>query len=268
MGEGDRRGERLSHDPYADLPALYDLEHETFHDDVDLYLRLAEVVGDPILELGCGSGRVLVPLAMAGHRVTGIDRSAAMLDQARAVVEETGVADRVTLIDAAMTDADRVAGAGFGLVLVSLNGLMHLTTATDQRRALAAARGALDPRGMLVIDTLNPTPDAFATFDGRVVHEGSWERADGTHVDRFSSRTHCPAEQLIGTELWYDLTDPSGAVRRVRSEFPMRYVTPAELELLLELTGFVEWKLYGSYDLDPFEDDSERLIITAEVTPS
>jgi SAM-dependent methyltransferase len=226
------------------------------------------VVGDPILELGCGSGRVLVPLAMAGHRVTGIDRSAPMLDRARAVVEEAGVGNHVTLIDAAMTDAERVADEGFGLVLVSLNGLMHLTTATDQRRALAAARGALDPRGMLVIDTLNPTPDAFATFDGRVVHEGSWERSDGTRVDRFSSRTHSPAEQLIATDLWYDLTDPSGEMRRVRSEFPMRYVTPAELELLLELTGFVEWKLYGSYDLDPFDDDSERLIVTAEVTPS
>ena len=48
----------------------------------------------------------------------------------------------------------------------------------------------------------------------------------------------------------------------------MRYVVPAELELLLELTGFVEWKLYGSYDLDPFDDTSERLIVTAEVTPS
>jgi hypothetical protein len=37
---------------------------------------------------------------------------------------------------------------------------------------------------------------------------------------------------------------------------------------MLELTGFVEWKRYGSYELDPFQDDSERLIFTAEVTPS
>ena len=62
-------------DPYAELPDLYDLEHAGFSDDVELYLRLAEVVGDPILELGCGTGRVLAPLAAAGHRITGIDRS-------------------------------------------------------------------------------------------------------------------------------------------------------------------------------------------------
>ena len=73
-------------DPYAELPELYDLEHAEFTEDVDLYLRLAEVVGDPILELGCGTGRVLAPLAAAGHRVTGIDRSRAMLDRARATL--------------------------------------------------------------------------------------------------------------------------------------------------------------------------------------
>ena len=62
-------------DPYAELPELYDLEHAGFTEDIDLYLRLAEVVGDPILELGCGTGRVLGPLAAAGHRITGVDRS-------------------------------------------------------------------------------------------------------------------------------------------------------------------------------------------------
>jgi SAM-dependent methyltransferase len=59
-------------DPYAELPELYDLEHAGLTEDIDLYLRLAEVVGDPILELGCGTGRVLGPLAAAGNRITGV----------------------------------------------------------------------------------------------------------------------------------------------------------------------------------------------------
>ena len=87
-------------------------------------------------------------------------------------------------------------------------------------------------------------------------------------IDRFSARTHDSAEQRIDTELWYDLTDPAGHIRRVRSGFPMRYLVASELALLLEVSGFVEWKLYGSYDLDPFDDGSDRLIVTAEVTPS
>jgi hypothetical protein len=225
-------------DPYATLPELYDLEHRDFGDDVALYLRLAEVVGDPMLARASD--------AIAGAELT----------------------DRVQLVHGEMTAADTAPGGPFGLVIFSLNGLLHLSSQREQRLALMAARRALDPRGMLVIDTLNPVPELLASFDGRVSHEGSWPLPDGARVDRFAARTHAPATQRIETDLWYDIVDPHGALRRVRTAFPMRYLAPAELELLLELSGFVEWKLYGSYDLDPFEDGSERLIVTAEVTPS
>lgn len=253
-------------DPYASLPELYDLEHAAFDDDIDLYLQFAEVVGDPILELGCGTGRVLVPLAEAGYRVTGLDRSGPMLQ--RAAEATAGLRDRVTLVEAPMASADAAPGGPFGLVLLTLNGLLHLPTVAEQRAVLEAARRALDPRGMLVIDVLSPSPDILAIFDGRVQHEGAWQREDGMAVDRFSARTHAPSTQRIDTDLWFDLVDPSGRLTRIRSEFPMRYVTRSELELLLEISGFVEWRVYGAYDLEPYGDTSERLIVTAEVTPS
>jgi SAM-dependent methyltransferase len=257
-------------DPYAELPELYDLEHAGLTEDIDLYLRLAEVVGDPILELGCGTGRVLGPLAAAGNRITGVDRSEAMLGRARSLLREPAgpLSQRVTLLEGLMTEAERAPGGPFGLVIFSLNGLMHLSTMTEQREALASARRALDPRGMLVVDLIHPTPELLTAFDGRVRHEGAWRKSDGTRVDRFSARTHDAAEQTIETELWYDLVDPTGHIRRVRSGFPMRYLVASEIALLLELTGFVEWKIYGSYDLDPYDDGSDRLIVTAEVTPS
>jgi hypothetical protein len=151
---------------------------------------------------------------------------------------------------------------------VALNGLMHLPTAGDQRRALQSARRALDPRGQLLVDLLNPTPEALRAFDHSLIHEGNWSLEDGTRVDKFAARRVAPASQTIQTELWYDLTAADGALRRVATSFPLRYVHPAELELMLELAGFVEWQLYGSYELDPFGDQSDRLIAAAEVTPS
>jgi SAM-dependent methyltransferase len=266
----NQRSEPSLDDPYAELPELYDLEHVGFTEDIDLYLRLAEVVGDPVLELGCGTGRVLGPLAAAGNRVTGIDRSRPMLDRARSVLaaDSNSGSQRVTLVEGSMTEAERAPGGPFGLVIFSLNGFMHLPVLGEQRAALASARRALDPRGMLVVDLLNPTPELLTTLDGRVRHEGSWQKSGGTMVDRFSVRTHDSAEQTIDTALWYDLIDPTGQLRRVRSGFPMRYLLASELALLLELTGFVEWKIYGSYDLDPYDHESDRLIVTAEVTPS
>jgi hypothetical protein len=100
------------------------------------------------------------------------------------------------------------------------------------------------------------------------MHEGSWSLSAEGRADRFAARMHLPAEQRIETELWYDLTQADGRLRRVRTNFPMRYLVRSELELLLELTGFAEWRVYGSYDLDPYDDRSERLLVTAEVTPS
>src|SRR5829696_10327692 len=186
-------------DPYAELPELYDLEHAGFTEDIDLYLRLAEVVGGPILELGCGTGRVLGPLAAAGNRVTGIDRSRPMLNRARSTMQADSNTDlrRVTLVEGSMTEAESAPGGPFGLVVFSLNGLMHLSDMAAQRAALASARRALDPRGMLVIDVLNPTPELLATLDGRVQHEGSWQKSAGTVVDRFSARAHDSAEQRL-----------------------------------------------------------------------
>ncbi|CAA9546534.1 MAG: hypothetical protein AVDCRST_MAG19-302 [uncultured Thermomicrobiales bacterium] len=257
-----------SADPYADLPELYDLEHAGYVDDLDLYLNLALVVGDPILELGCGTGRLLVPLADAGHRITGLDLSRPMLDRAAVTVDEAGVAPRVTLHRGGMTDAGAAPGGPFGLVIVALNSLLHLPTAAAQREALAAARGVLDPRGQLVIDVLNPSPEALRSLEQGVAHEGTWRLASGDRVDKFAARRVAPSTQRIDTELWYDRLTGDGTVRRTATGYPMRYVHPAELELMLELTGFAEWRIYGGYDLDPFEDLSERLIVTAEVTPS
>lgn len=264
----DRLMDASGTDAYAAIAVLYDLEHASFEADLDLYRNVAEAVGDPILELGCGSGRVLVPLAGCGFRVTGLDRSPPMLALARDRAQGAGVSPWVTLATGTMTDAASVAGGPFGLVLIPLDGILHLDRPEEQRAALAAARAALDPRGQLVLDVLNPSPETLRGFDGTVVAEGAWTLPDGTRVDKFSSRRHNQAEQLIETQLWYDLLSPDGSLRRVRTAFSMRYLHRAELELLLEVTGYAQWELYGSYELEPLEDGSDRLIVLAEATAS
>ncbi len=263
-----RQPASLEPDPYAGIPDLYDLEHGLYDEDLSLYLNLAEVVGDPILELGCGTGRILVPLAEAGWRITGLDRSPAMLAACHAAVAAAGVQSGVHLVELDLTAAATAPGGPFGVVIIGLNGLMHLPSLDAQRACLEAARQALDPRGQLVIDLLNPTPDTLRSFDHGVVHEGRWTTPDGAVVDKFGSRRVSPAAQSIETQLWYDTVAPDGSVRRTTSEFTLRYIHQPELALMLELSGFVEVRFYGSYDLDPFDDASERLIVTADVSPS
>jgi SAM-dependent methyltransferase len=257
--------QRFEHpDPYAAIPELYDLEHATYDDDLDLYRNLARGIDQPILELGCGSGRIVVPLATMGLRVTGLDSSPPMLARAAMAVEAAGVTDRVTLRAGSMVTADRVLAGPFGLVILALNSLLHAATATEQRGTLASARRLLAPGGRLVVDLLNPVPVFLQAMERDVQHEGSWLRADGGRVDKFAARQVFPASQLIETDLWYDVTDLAGGLRRVATSYPLRYLHLAELELLLELVGFSTWQVYGSYDLDHFTDDSDRLLVIAE----
>jgi hypothetical protein len=191
-----------------------------------------------------------------------------MLQRAADAISLADHAGLVQLHQGDMTLASDAPGGPFGVAIVALNGLLHAADFNAQRRLLAHARTALDPRGLLLIDVLNPTPDTLRGFDHSLIHEGFWSTSDGTRVDKFSSRRVLPATQMISTELWYDLTAPDGTVRRIATSMPMRYVHRAELELMLELAGFVEWQIYGSYDLDEFGDHSERLIVAAEVTRS
>jgi SAM-dependent methyltransferase len=255
-------------DAYARIAELYDLEHDAYGDDMDFYINFVEAVGEPVLELGCGTGRLLTGIAEAGYRVTGTDRSGAMLDRARKRVEGSGLEHLVHVAQGEMGDAAEAAGGPFGVAIIALNGLLHVVDPGAQREVLSSVRKALDPRGMLLVDVLNPTPETLRSLDHALAHEGVWHMTDGTRVDKFAARRVAAATQTIATELWYDLTDPSGAVRRIATSMPMRYLHRAELELMLELAGFAEWQVYGSYDLEPFTDQSERLIVAAEVTPS
>ncbi|MGB3327992.1 MAG: class I SAM-dependent methyltransferase [Thermomicrobiales bacterium] len=253
-----------SFDPYADIAELYDLEHDAFDDDLELYLGLLDNVGGPFLEMGAGSGRLLAPVADAGYAVTGLDASKPMLDRARARLKQEGLGKQAQLFQGQMADAASAPGGPFGLIAFSLNALMHLDAPETQRAALRAAREAMKPDGITVIDTMNPTLEQLSHLVGRTHLEGSWELEDGSTVDKWSHRDLFSVDQTIDTLLYYDRTAPDGAIHRTRSSFILRYVTPNELEMMLELAGFSRWQIYGGYDLSPLSDDSDRIIAIAE----
>src|SRR5262249_32297712 len=125
--------------------------------DVNFYRALASEVGTaPILELGCGSGRLLVPLVRDGRRVVGVDRSASMLAAAASRLARTGRrAQRGHLLRGDLRDVP-FGAPHFALVLCPFNTLQHLYTREDFERFLAGARRTLAPGGRLAFDVMNP----------------------------------------------------------------------------------------------------------------
>jgi SAM-dependent methyltransferase len=247
---------------YDTIAPWYDLEFDDFDADLELYRGYASIVGSPILELGCGTGRLLIPLALDGHHLTGVDTSEDMLARAEQRVRANGL-DNVTLQRLDMRALGAFPAAHFHLVFCAVNSFLHLETRDDQLLALRAARRVLHPSGLLVIDLFHPTPSVLHAMDDRLLHDGSWRLDDGTRIDRFSQRRVSPARQMIETTLILDQTGNDGVVRRSVASYRARYIHHFEMLGLLEEAGFALEGSYGSYELDPFEDGSSVMIFVA-----
>ena len=141
--------------PFDRFARFYDGDYRHYDDDLAALLDLAAESGEPILELGCGTGRVLLPLAKASHTVTGVDISPALLDLARQKLRSTHHAARITLIEADLRTFDLPQKA-FAFAFCTSNTLMHLTTQADQLAVLRNAHRHLAPGGLLFIDLFNP----------------------------------------------------------------------------------------------------------------
>jgi SAM-dependent methyltransferase len=215
-----------------------------------------------VLELGCGTGRLLVPLLDAGARVVGLDSAAGMLEVARSRLALYG--ERVRLVDADMCDFsldDR-----FDLAVIGLNTFMHLITQKDQVACLEAIHRHLRPAGLLLLDLANPHSVVQETPLGVVQHRFTRPAPlDPTAtVTLWSSTTMSMAEQLTQTMLFFDeVSGAGGPVQRTTAEVLLRLIYRYELELLLARTGFAVRRLYGDYQSGPYEDGSERLICIA-----
>ena len=252
--------------PYDQIAAYYDLEHRSFTVDIDLYLQFIEAAGGPVLELGCGTGRILRGIAEAGFSVTCVDSSAPMLDFARNALADAGIADDVTLIEGDFAQAGSLPAETYGVAIIGLDSLLHATTQEEQLAALHAAWLALDPRGQLIVDVLHPTPARLMSMDGGLAFNGSWAMSNGCRLDKLVSQSMEPSEQMIHNEIWYEVSGVDGVVNRTRTGFTQRWIGAGELLLMLQLAGFQDWRVYGGYDLDPLESSSDRLIVAAEKT--
>ena len=256
--------------PYDVIPgfgALYDaVPAYAARRDVPFYVTQATGQGGTILELGCGTGRILLPLARAGHTVVGLDGSPAMLARCEEKLrdEPENVRARVTLRGGDARGFD--VGRRFGLVIAPFRVLQHVVTIEDQLRLLAAVARHLAPGGSLVFDVFNPNLRALLSHDG-TEHEDTPETPlpDGRSFRRASRvRLVRWLDQVNDVELAYDVSPRAGAppVRHVQS-FEMRWYLRQELTHLLARGGFVVEAMYGDFDGSALVDGAPEIIVRA-----
>jgi SAM-dependent methyltransferase len=247
-----------TYDPFA---RYYDADFSDYLDDLHFYRELGRRTGGPLLELMCGTGRVLAPLAADGFTITGVDSSPAMLALARERIEAQKLGSKATLIEGDVRDV-ALPEKHFGLAFVAINSFMHLEEVRDQLATLETARRSLSRRGLLVLDLFNPDPTQIVREDNRLVLDRSYE-LDGRQVQKFVAIDSDIATQTSAVTYIYDESDGSGMLARRTMRFTMRWFYRFELEHLLARAGFMLRSLYGSYDLDDYTSASARMIAVA-----
>lgn len=253
---------------YNEIARYYDLSHADLDNDVALVQSLAQEARGPALEVGCGTGRLLLPLARFTP-VIGLDNSAAMLALARDKVRAlpTHQQDNVTLLEADMADFELSAWAqgNVGLALISYNTFMHLETAAALQ-ALAQIHQALAENGRLFIDLANPFAIANTPDDPTLTLERTFlDPEQNQLVLQFASNQIDTDNQLLHVTWIYDATPPEGGpLHRTVAQMAYHYRLPHQIEMMLQESGFRLQQFAGDYDLSLFDEESSRLLVLAQ----
>jgi SAM-dependent methyltransferase len=244
------------YDEYASIAGLYDyVVPYRNRPDVAFFVEAAKAATGPVLEIGCGTGRVLIPIAQAGIEIAGLDLSPQMLQvcRERLQAEPEAVQARVQLVQADMRDFEL--DPHFRLATLPFRPFQHLTTVAEQLACLKSIHRHLVHGGRLILDLFNPSLEALVRDDvgQELGDEPEFTMPDGRRVirrhkivarDRFS--------QVNQVELIYDVTHPDGRQERLVHAFAMRYLFKFEAEHLLARSGFEVEQVYADFDQHPY----------------
>jgi SAM-dependent methyltransferase len=251
----------------ADLySALYDVTVPDWPGEIAFYQTLAlAAAGQDVLEIACGTGRVTLPLARAGVRITGLELSAAMLAQARG--KSAGLPN-VTWVQGDMRTFDL--GRPFGLVIIPGHSFQFMLTPDDQVQCLQCIRRHLLPGGTLVVHLdhqnlgwlggLGTTRHDAFKFGAPVVHPTTGQLIRTAHA-----WTYAPATQTAAvTTVWEEVTaDGVVLARWERPPMPLHCVFRCEMEHLLHRVGLAVEAVYGDFESSGLTDTSDSMIWVA-----
>jgi SAM-dependent methyltransferase len=246
--------------------ALYDLVLEKLEYGLDFYLELARAAGGPVLDVGCGTGRIMLPCLKAGVDVDGLDLFPGMLARLREKASASGFNPQLHQASMAGFRLPR----RYALIMIPFNAFVHNLTTEDQLATLTACRDHLRPGGMLVFDTAFPGPGWIGASSGiRELEMESTHPETGLPVRMWDTRTFDRVEQLQYSYNEIEMLDAKGAVIAIcPSRTTLRWIYKHEMELLLRVAGFPRWNILGGFDGRPLRQENDAMIVQAWTSPA
>ncbi len=240
-------------DEYND-PGIYDCENREFGPDGPFYLALAQRLGGPVLEIGCGTGRITIPLAQQGMAITGLDITPGMLERAKRKAGSLPI--RWVNADARSFRLE----SKYRFIFESGATFQHMLSRADQEGMLARVREHLERQGRLVLSCRMLRPESLASQESEEAWYSYTDEA-GREVRVSGIASYDALTQVMTETAFRRWRDEAGqeVVRRV--PLSLRYTFPQEMEALLHYNGLAVVERYGDWDSSPLGNESKSMIL-------
>ncbi len=246
-------------------PAIYDSVYSYVREDIPFYVNEAIASKGPVLELGCGTGRVTIPIAEAGIPITGLDFSQAMLNVAINKTESIGSQDHVRLVHGDMTDFDL--NEKFGLIIIPFRGFQALLSVQDEISALDCIKKHLAPDGKLIFNIFVPDVDMMAQpFDIAYHFRDVIDPESGIQYVLWNQTAFDSHSQVMNIRTTVEELDNNAVVvRKMYRDFQLRNIFRWEMHHLLNTCGFRVKEMFGDFEGSEFDEASTEMVWIASI---
>ncbi len=247
-------------DDYATMADFYDNIYGPRTQDVAFYVTMAHELQGPILEVGCGTGRITLPVIEAGREIHGVDASPSMLRRLR-----QKLANRPESLSRIHQGDMRnfVLEKKFMQVFVPFRAFLHMDTIEDQLTALQNFHKHLLHEGRLIIDIFAPLYRLLSQEQRRISLPAQ-HLPDGRIITVADHATYSHRDQRLDVERHIDTVFLDGTLKRRIEHFHLRYIFRYEMELLLRQAGFRLETVYGDFERRPYDYHSGEMIFVAQ----
>jgi len=228
--------------------------------DLPFFQSQARKYGDPVLELACGTGRLTIPLRLAGADIVGLDNSQSMLEVARDKTAKSGIEIEYVHADARSFSLGRL----FRLIFIANNSLSHLLRREDVEACFRCVREHLAPEGRFIVDVFTPWVHFLARDPAQPYQIGQYQDPAGrgqitvSETGRYDSAT-----QVKHSTFHYQRDEqPEGW----DVSLTMRMFYPQEIDALLVYNGFTIENKYGDFDQMPYGAASPKQVIVCRAS--
>ena len=248
--------------PYDAWAEIYDSVFSYVVDDIPFYLDAAKSADGRVLELGCGTGRIAIPIAQSGVEIVGLDFSTAMLERTRKKADAAG-ASNLTLVRGDMCDF--TLDGKFSLVIIPFRGLLSLLSVEDEVQTLMNIKRHLEPGGKLIFDIFVPDLNMMVQEGDVPYHFRDVVDAEtGKRLVIWNQANYDAFSQVMDIRTTIEQLDDSGCVSsKMYRDFALRYIFRWEMHHLLGVCGYEVRALYGDFERGQFRKDSAEMVWVA-----